>query len=190
MRRLLAIITVLLLTLGLAAPALATGRGKVTLCHAAGLEGTTKYVTITVGYPAAYGPAGHFYENGTPRAGHEQDYLGECIEPTTTTTEPTTTTTEVPPSTTTSSTTTTVAPTTTTTVIATTTTVPVTTTTASPVTTTSTVMAPSTTTIPASTTVPELPYTGVESNWLLATALGMLCLGLTTLAITSRYRKE
>lgn len=52
---------------------------KVTLCHAAGLDGTTQYVTLTVGYAAAYGPAGHFYENGTPRAGHEQDYLGECI---------------------------------------------------------------------------------------------------------------
>lgn len=63
-------------TLTLAATA---GAGdKVTLCHAAGLEGTTQYVTITVGYPAAYGEAGHFYENGTPRAGHEQDYLGEC----------------------------------------------------------------------------------------------------------------
>lgn len=56
------------------------GEDKVTLCHAAGQEGTTQYVTITVGYPAAFGPAGHFYENGTPRAGHEQDYLGPCQE--------------------------------------------------------------------------------------------------------------
>lgn len=55
--------------------------GKVTLCHAAGLDGTTHYVTLEVGWPAAYGPAGHFYENGTPRAGHEQDYLGACLEP-------------------------------------------------------------------------------------------------------------
>jgi outer membrane biosynthesis protein TonB len=59
------------------------GQDKVTLCHAAGLDGTTKYVTIEVGYPAAYGPAGHFYENGTPRAGHEDDYLGACREPST-----------------------------------------------------------------------------------------------------------
>lgn len=53
---------------------------NVTLCHASGLAGTTKYETITVGYPAAFGPAGHFSENGTPNAGHEQDYLGECHE--------------------------------------------------------------------------------------------------------------
>jgi hypothetical protein len=53
---------------------------KVTLCHAAGLNDTTKFVTLTVGWPAAFGPAGHFYENGTPRAGHEQDYLGPCQE--------------------------------------------------------------------------------------------------------------
>lgn len=51
---------------------------QVTICHAAGQDGTTHFNTITVGYPAAYGPAGHFYENGTPRAGHEDDYLGEC----------------------------------------------------------------------------------------------------------------
>lgn len=65
---------------------------KVTLCHASGLAGTTHYVTLTVGYPAAFGPAGHFSENGTPNAGHEQDYLGPCLtssptpEPTPTTT--------------------------------------------------------------------------------------------------------
>lgn len=53
---------------------------QVTICHAAGQDGTTHFNTITVGYPAAYGPAGHFYENGTPRAGHEDDYLGECRE--------------------------------------------------------------------------------------------------------------
>ena len=53
---------------------------KVTLCHASGLAGTTKYETLTIGYEAAYGPAGHFDENGTPNAGHEQDYLGECHE--------------------------------------------------------------------------------------------------------------
>ena len=53
---------------------------KVTICHAAGLEGTTHYETLTIGYEAVYGPAGHFYENGTPQAGHEQDYLGACNE--------------------------------------------------------------------------------------------------------------
>jgi len=63
-----------------AASAQANGQDKVTICHAAGLEGTTHYETLTIGYPAVYGPAGHFYENGTPRAGHEQDYLGACEE--------------------------------------------------------------------------------------------------------------
>lgn len=58
------------------------GQDKVTICHAAGLAGTTQFVTIEVAWPAAYGQAGHFYENGTPRAGHEQDYLGACKEPT------------------------------------------------------------------------------------------------------------
>lgn len=51
---------------------------KVTICHAAGLDGTTKYTTITIGYNAAYGPAGHFSEPGTPNAGHEDDYEGAC----------------------------------------------------------------------------------------------------------------
>lgn len=54
---------------------------KVTICHASGLAGTTKYETLTIGYEAVYGPAGHFYENGTPQAGHEQDYLGPCLTP-------------------------------------------------------------------------------------------------------------
>jgi hypothetical protein len=64
-----------------ALPVKANGQEQVTLCHAAGLAGTTHFVTITVGYPAAYGPAGHFNENGTPQAGHEEDYLGPCSSP-------------------------------------------------------------------------------------------------------------
>lgn len=69
---------------------------KVTICHAAGQAGTTHYVELTIGYPAVYGPAGHFYENGTTRAGHEDDYLGPCrVAPTPTpTTRPTPT---IPP---------------------------------------------------------------------------------------------
>ena len=54
------------------------GQDKVTICHASGLAGTTKFETLTLAYPAVYGEAGHFYENGTPRAGHEEDYLGPC----------------------------------------------------------------------------------------------------------------
>lgn len=66
----------------LAPTAVSAGQDKVTICHASGLAGTTKFETLTIAYPAVYGEAGHFYENGTPRAGHEQDYLGPCIEPT------------------------------------------------------------------------------------------------------------
>ena len=69
---------------------------KVTICHAAGLDGTAKFVEITVGWNAVYGPAGHFYENGTPRAGHEDDTLGACPTPPPTTTAPPTTTTPPP----------------------------------------------------------------------------------------------
>ena len=54
---------------------------KVTLCHAAGRDGTTQFVTLTISYNAAFGQAGHFYEDGTPRAGHEDDYLGPCNPP-------------------------------------------------------------------------------------------------------------
>lgn len=51
---------------------------KVTICHAAGQDGTTHFVEITISWNAAFGQAGHFYEDGTPQAGHEQDVLGPC----------------------------------------------------------------------------------------------------------------
>ena len=77
MQRVLGAIAALTLLLSvLVLPVLA--QDKVTLCHAAGLDGTTKYITLTVAWNAAYGQAGHFYEDGTPRAGHENDYLGAC----------------------------------------------------------------------------------------------------------------
>lgn len=73
----------LVMVMALAAPAFATGDPpeKVFVCHAAGREGTTKYETIEV--PANEGgyPQGHFTEEGTPLAGHEDDYLGQCNEP-------------------------------------------------------------------------------------------------------------
>jgi hypothetical protein len=47
---------------------------KVTICHAAGRAGTTKYVEITVSRNASYA---HIDEHGTPRAGHEEDYYAE-----------------------------------------------------------------------------------------------------------------
>jgi len=56
----------------------------VTLCHADGQSGTTKFSTLTISWNAAYGQAGHFNEDGTPRAGHEDDYLGPCATSTST----------------------------------------------------------------------------------------------------------
>jgi hypothetical protein len=45
---------------------------KITICHAAGRAGTTKYVEITVSKNAS---SAHLDEHGTPRAGHEKDYI-------------------------------------------------------------------------------------------------------------------
>lgn len=73
----------------LAAPQPASaGPDTVTICHA---TGSGKYVTLTIPSNAAFGQAGHFYENGTAKAGHEDDYLGPCV-PSSTTTSTTTTT--------------------------------------------------------------------------------------------------
>lgn len=74
------------------------GTPKVTICHAAGRAGTTHYVTLS--HHAVYGLGGHFYENGTPRAGHEQDYLGPCHADEQTHTTTTATTATHPPTTT------------------------------------------------------------------------------------------
>ena len=76
---------------------------KVVICHA---TGSGSYVTLKLPYKAVFGKAGHFNENGTPNAGHEDDYLGPC-QPTYTTTTSTTTTSTTTSSSTTSSTTTT-----------------------------------------------------------------------------------
>lgn len=51
---------------------------KVTICHAAGLQGTDQFVTLELPPQAVYGNGGHFHDNGTPRAGHEGDHLGPC----------------------------------------------------------------------------------------------------------------
>lgn len=56
---------------------------KVTICHVVGLEGGTQYTTLTISEEAVYGHngnAGHFNEDGTTKAGHEQDYFGPCHE--------------------------------------------------------------------------------------------------------------
>ena len=90
MKRTAASIAIATITLCLALPVLAA----VTICHAAGQDDTTHFVTLTIGEPAVYGPGGHFNEDGTPAAGHELDYFGECVgeEDNTTTTTPEATT--------------------------------------------------------------------------------------------------
>ncbi|HSL26161.1 MAG TPA: hypothetical protein VLA54_07760 [Acidimicrobiia bacterium] len=95
--------TLMLVTtvLCLALPAIAAE--KVTLCHAAGRDVTTHFETITISASAAYGPAGHLNEDGSPQAGHEMDYLGECqaAPSSTSTTAPAVTTTTTDPAVTT-----------------------------------------------------------------------------------------
>ena len=74
-------------------PLVAVGRVElVTICHATGLDGTDHFVTLVIPAPAAFGNGGHFDNGGTPRAGHEGDYLGPCIEEETLPTEPVETT--------------------------------------------------------------------------------------------------
>lgn len=86
----LAIAAVLLAFTFAPSVAVADAPKKVTICHAAGQAGTTKYVELTISENAVYGRkgnAGHFEENGTPRAGHEQDYFGPCVTATPTPTD-------------------------------------------------------------------------------------------------------
>jgi hypothetical protein len=52
--------------------------GKVTICHAAGRAGTTKFVQLSINENAL---GAHFEDNGTTRAGHEQDTMGACTGP-------------------------------------------------------------------------------------------------------------
>lgn len=95
-RRQLSVLTVAM-SAALAIPLVALAQAeKVTICHVAGQLGSEQYVEITAAYNAVYGQAGHFNEDGTPNAGHEQDIEGPCptVETTTTTAAPTTTTTQ------------------------------------------------------------------------------------------------
>lgn len=138
----------------------AFGQIKVDVCHAAGQAGTTKFVTLNVPATDSGFPQGHYSEDGTPLAGHEDDYLGACtVDDTTTTTEGTTSTTSTPTTTTTEQTTTT----------STTTTLPsesTTTTVTSTPTTTSTVpvttTAPTTTVPPAQSTTTLIPVDSTQ----------------------------
>lgn len=181
MKRLTALISLLLLVP--AVSVLATPPVFVTFCHVAGLaEDPANTVTLTLPYQAVFGQAGHFNEDGTPNAGHEHDYLGECQPETTTTTVIVTTT--VPEVTTTtqndSTTTTQFTEQTTTTVEQ-----------CPP----GTIHQPPlcvepTTTVQVSSTVvslPEqLPFTGALTGMLALSAFAFLLLGLSTLKLARR----
>jgi hypothetical protein len=53
-------------------------KDEVCICHATGKAGTDHFVTVCASRNAIFGKAGHFGENGTPNAGHEEDRLGPC----------------------------------------------------------------------------------------------------------------
>lgn len=58
---------------------------KLTICHAAGQDDTTHFIELTLSPNGVFGggdQAGHFNEDGTPKAGHEQDIFGPCESPT------------------------------------------------------------------------------------------------------------
>jgi len=79
--RITAVALAIATSLVLAFTSSAAGLEKVTICHAAGLAGTDQYVELSIAGQAVYGGsgnAGHFDENGTPLAGHEEDYFGPC----------------------------------------------------------------------------------------------------------------
>lgn len=94
------------ITLGTHAVVSAGGE-KTTICHAAGQAGTTHFNTLHLPDAAL---SAHFDENGSPQAGHEQDYFGECqtspatTEPPVDTTEPPVETTQPPEESTTTTT--------------------------------------------------------------------------------------
>jgi outer membrane biosynthesis protein TonB len=71
-----AVAALLLFTVG-ALSVRATQTPKVYVCHATSSE-SNPYVTIEVPATESGYPQGHFTENGTQEAGHEEDYLGPC----------------------------------------------------------------------------------------------------------------
>lgn len=177
MRRLFAVLLAATVIAAITIPAFAQPE-KVTICHAAGQEGTLQFVELTLAYNAAYGQAGHFLEPGSPNAGHEHDIEGPCPTTTTSTTSTTssTTTPTTSSSTTTSSTTTTV------------TTVPSSSTTTVDSTTTTTLPLVSTTLV-ALTTPTTLPFTGDNSGVMVGLAASLLAAG-ALLLLTLRSRNE
>jgi hypothetical protein len=79
---LMAMTVVLLVALAFVLPAFAAPAAAVEkvavkyfVCHADGQSGTTKFSYLELPYEATFGQAGHFNEDGTPAAGHEDDFL-------------------------------------------------------------------------------------------------------------------
>jgi len=75
----LAAVVLVALSIGLVVDRTTAQNGKddkVTICHVAGnTDDPANYVTITI---SKNGLNGHFDQNGTPRQGHESDFMGEC----------------------------------------------------------------------------------------------------------------
>ena len=85
MKKVLMLVVIMLAALAAVAPTASATNGppeKVTICHVAGrADDPANYITLTIPWVAVYGQAGHFNEDGTPQAGHEQDSLGPCNPP-------------------------------------------------------------------------------------------------------------
>lgn len=96
MKKLLIVFAILTTLGGFLFSHTASATETVTICHAAGQDDTTQYVTLTLPETAVYGQAGHFNEDGTPQAGHENDYMGACETQETTTSSTTSTTSSIP----------------------------------------------------------------------------------------------
>lgn len=77
----LAVIVTVVLQMLISPNQVSAAKDEVCICHAAGQAGTTHFVTVCANRTAIYGQAGHFNEDGTPQAGHEDDYEGRCTEP-------------------------------------------------------------------------------------------------------------
>lgn len=93
-RAALVLVTVAAIALAGSSNALATKSDKVYVCHATSSE-FNPYVTLYVPATETGYPQGHFTENGTQEAGHEEDYLGQCQS--NPTPSPTSSATPVPP---------------------------------------------------------------------------------------------
>jgi outer membrane biosynthesis protein TonB len=88
MKRLLIVLLVCASAFMTATVTVVSKSDKVTICHATSSE-KNPFETLTISENAVYGPGGHFNENGTTQAGHEEDYMGPCDPEPTCNPEPT-----------------------------------------------------------------------------------------------------